>query len=55
MKPLHVFDAEAARTLAYGFFAASLFGDFPLALRILYIPCGLGVYMLARWLLRSGD
>lgn len=55
MKPLFVFDAEAARALAYGFLAASLFGDFPFAARVLYVVCGVGAYAFARWRFAVGS
>lgn len=55
MKSLTEFDAEAARTLAYGFLASALFSDFPLPARVLYIVCGVAAYAFARWLLKSDE
>lgn len=55
MKPLFVFDAEAARTLAYGFIASALFSDFPFAARVLYVVCGVGAYAFARWRFAVGS
>lgn len=43
MKSIAEFDAEAPRTLSYGFLAAALFGEFPLYVRCLPI--------MRRWLL----
>ena len=53
MKDLNQFDAEALRTVAYGFLAAAFFADLETALRAYYIAISVGAYAWARALLKS--
>lgn len=51
VKNRYEFDAEAFRTMAYGFIAAAFFGDFAEYIRVFYGLSGVGVYIVARSLI----
>ena len=51
MKNINEFDAEALRTVSYGFFAASFFGTGNAVLRLFFLFLGVAMYALARYVL----